>query len=444
MMFSKLGLAEPILRAVVKEGYAQPTPIQAQSIPHLLAGRDVIGSAPTGTGKTAAFSLPILDQLRDKPRAIHEPGKYRSPRPIRALILSPTRELAAQIGDAIRTYGHFTNLRYTVVFGGVGYVPQIQALRRGVDILVATPGRLIDLINQRYVDLTGVEIFVLDEADRMLDMGFIPDIRRIIGLLPAKRQSMLFSATMPRDIEQLARSMLRNPVQVNVQPPKVENGLIEESVFFVPQNRKASLLTSMLRKEAVSRALVFTRTKHGADRVVKHLAKRGIRAEALHGNKTQSARLRTMANFRADRTQVVVATDVAARGIDVDGISHVLNYDLPREPETYVHRIGRTGRAGATGVAVSFCDVEERKHLQSIERLLRRALRVERTETSLPEDEIKQPVHQIRDAHIRSERRTRVPDWQTKRPQRKTRHSGKFGGKKRERLVSSPDQWRRY
>jgi ATP-dependent RNA helicase RhlE len=449
MTFSELGLAEPLLRAVSKEGYAEPTPIQAQTIPALLAGRDVLGSAPTGTGKTAAFSLPILQHLQGKPRAAS------GPRRIRTLILSPTRELAAQIGDAIRTYGHFTSLRYTVVFGGVGYFPQIQALRRGVDISVATPGRLLDLINQRYVDLSGVEIFVLDEADRMLDMGFIPDIRRIVELLPNQRQSMLFSATMPGVIEQLARTMLKNPAQVAIAAAKAEIGLIEESVCFVPQNQKAKLLTTILHGQAVGRVIVFTRTKHGADRVTNHLAKSGIRAEALHGNKTQSARLRTMANFRADRTQVVVATDLAARGIDVDGISHVLNYDLPHEPETYVHRIGRTGRAGAKGVAVSFCDVEERKHLRSIERMLRRALRVERTAFSVSDEEPRGEVNHQSGNNKRSDNnrpRTSVEQSsrqesfrhrQGSRQQRQKRQGGKIGKKRREVLVSSPDQWRR-
>jgi len=415
MHFQELGLAEPLLRAVARQGYETPTPIQAQTIPHLLAGRDLLGSAPTGTGKTAAFALPILQRLHKGQRAEH------GPRRIRTLILSPTRELAVQIGDAFRAYGHFTNLRYTVVYGGVGYMPQIQALRRGVDVLIATPGRLVDLMNQGYVDFSAVEVFVLDEADRMLDMGFLPDMKRIITLLPGRRQSLLFSATMPREIEQLARSLLKNPEQVSITPPREERKLIEESVCFVPKAQKAHLLTDLLRDTAVSRALVFTRTKHGADRVVKHLTRAGIRAEAMHGNKTQASRLRTLANFRSDRTQVVVATDVAARGLDVDGISHVLNYDLPHEPETYVHRIGRTGRAGATGIAVSFCDAEERSHLKSIERLLRRPIRVQKHELSEG-----QPV-------VRESREYR-PERPAFDPPRQRFNRGRRG----ERLVESP------
>jgi ATP-dependent RNA helicase RhlE len=430
MQFNQLGLAEPLMRAVARQGYETPTPIQAQTIPSLLEGRDLLGCAPTGTGKTAAFALPILHRLAKGDRPAHRV------RPIRTLILSPTRELAVQIGDAFRTYGHFTNLRYTVVYGGVGYVPQIQALRRGIDVMVATPGRLVDLMNQGYVDFSGVEIFVLDEADRMLDMGFLPDMKRIIEKLPARRQSMLFSATMPREIEQLAKSMLKNPVQVAVTPPKEEKRLIEESVCFVPTKKKAQLLTSLLRTGNIGRALVFTRTKHGADRVVKHLNKAGIRAEAMHGNKTQASRLRTLSNFRSDRTQVVVATDVAARGLDVDNISHVLNYDLPHEPETYVHRIGRTGRAGATGIAVSFCDVEERKYLKSIERLTRRPIRVERHQ--LPEGAPEPtPVPTPAPVHQRYEDGPRYAD--RRGPKRPFHNRGNHRG---ERLVESPRRWR--
>ncbi len=373
MTFTELGLAEPILRAVTKEGYTVPTPIQAQTIPHLLEGKDVLGNAPTGTGKTAAFALPILHRLSKDKRP------DTGPRPIRTVILSPTRELAVQIDEAFYSYGHYTSLRGAVIYGGVGYQPQIMALRRGIDILIATPGRLVDLMNQGLVDFSKVEIFVLDEADRMLDMGFEPDLRKIMAQIPKARQSVLFSATMPREIEQLAKAMLKHPVHVSIAAAKTEQGLIEETLFFIPQKSKSQMLVHMLSQPEVTRSLVFTRTKHGADRVVKQLAKSGIPAEALHGNKTQATRNRTLNNFRTNRTKVVVATDVAARGIDVDNISHVVNYDLPMEPETYIHRIGRTGRAGAKGIAISFCDMDEQKYLRNIERLTRKKIPVDRS-----------------------------------------------------------------
>ncbi|HQR42763.1 MAG TPA: DEAD/DEAH box helicase, partial [Gemmatales bacterium] len=305
MNFHELGLAEPILRAVTKEGYTIPTPIQGQTIPHLLEGKDVLGCAPTGTGKTAAFALPILHRLAKGKRP--ETG----PRPIRALLLAPTRELAVQIDEAFYAYGHYTSLRGAVIYGGVGYAPQVTALRRGVDILIATPGRLVDLMNQGLCDFSKVEIFVLDEADRMLDMGFEPDLRKIMAQLPKARQSVLFSATMPREIEQLAKAMLKHPVHVTIAAPKQELGLIEESVYQIPQKQKSQLLVHLLSGAEVGRTLVFTRTKHGADRVVKHLSRAGIQAEALHGNKTQASRLRTLNNLRNNRTKVVVATDVA-------------------------------------------------------------------------------------------------------------------------------------
>ena len=434
MTFSELGLAEPILRAVTKEGYTIPTPIQAQTIPHLLEGKDVLGCAPTGTGKTAAFSLPILHRLSKGKRP--ETG----PRPIRTVILSPTRELAVQIDEAFYSYGHFTSLRGAVIYGGVGYQPQIMALRRGVDILIATPGRLVDLMNQGLVDFSKVEIFVLDEADRMLDMGFEPDLRKIMAQIPKARQSVLFSATMPREIEQLAKAMLKHPVHVSIAAPKLEEGLIEESVCHIPQKLKSQMLVHVLSQPEVSRALVFTRTKHGADRVVKQLAKTGIPAEALHGNKTQASRNRTMQNFRTNRTKVVVATDVAARGIDVDNISHVVNYDLPMEPETYVHRIGRTGRAGAKGIAISFCDMDEQKYLRSIERLRRKSIPVDRS----PRPELKPIPQEAPPPHATREKPHHEVD--PRRREEKNRH-GISGGKKPhhkrgEKLVSSPKRWR--
>jgi ATP-dependent RNA helicase RhlE len=372
MTFAQLGLAPSLLRAIASQGYTLPTPIQAQSIPHILAGRDVLGCAQTGTGKTAAFALPILQGLTQHPSA---PRRQR--RPIRALVLSPTRELAVQIGDSFRIYGRHTGLRHTMVFGGVSQQPQVRDLQHGVDILVATPGRLGDLMNQGFVNLDQVEVFVLDEADRMLDMGFLPDLRRILAKLPAERQTLFFSATMPPAIQDLADSLLDDPQRIRIEPIRETTALIAESVCFVGKQGKAQLLVDLLSAREVARAVVFTRTKHGADRVARQLNQAGIRAEAMHGNKSQAARQRTLAGFKSNRPPVLVATDVAARGIDVDAVSHVFNFDLPREPEMYVHRIGRTGRAGASGTAVSFCEDQERKLLQAIERLIRRKLPVE-------------------------------------------------------------------
>lgn len=372
MKFEELGLSEPILRAVVAAGYEIPTPIQAQAIPHALAGRDLLGCAQTGTGKTAAFALPIVERLTangNPPRG--------SGRQIRALVLSPTRELAQQIADNFHLYARNTQLRQAVVVGGVNQNNQTRALRNGVDIVIATPGRLLDLINQGYVRLGAVEVLVLDEADRMLDMGFIPDVRRIVAKTPEGRQTLFFSATMPPDIRQLADSMLRDPVRVSVTPVKTTTELIKQGVYIVHRQHKPQLLTHLLNNFPMTRTLVFTRTKHGADRVVRQLERESIRAEAIHGNKSQAARQRTLANFKTHRTPILVATDIAARGIDVEGISHVVNYDLPEQAETYVHRIGRTGRAGASGVAISFCDAEERDYLRDIERLIRLQLPVE-------------------------------------------------------------------
>jgi ATP-dependent RNA helicase RhlE len=361
MHFQDLNLIDPLLRAVRAEGYETPTPIQEQAIPHVLSGRDLIGCAQTGTGKTAAFALPILQHLSER-----QPNGA-----IRALILSPTRELATQIGDSFAVYGRNLRLRTIVIYGGVGQQPQVDKLRRGADILVATPGRLLDLMNQGYVNLNRIEIFVLDEADRMLDMGFIHDVRRVISALPTRRQTLLFSATMPQDIQDLADRILVKPVRVEVTPQATTVEKIDQSVFFVEKKDKRALLEHLLSDRAIRRVLVFTRTKHGANKLVEQLFRSNIQAEAIHGNKSQSARERALANFKSGRTRVLVATDIAARGIDVDDVTHVINYDLPNEPESYVHRIGRTARAGASGIAYSFCDAEERTHLRDIEKLIR-------------------------------------------------------------------------
>jgi len=363
--FSSLGLSGPILAALADEGYATPTPIQSQAIPPILEGRDLLGCAQTGTGKTAAFALPILHRLDAEPID----KSRRGPALPRVLVLSPTRELATQIGDSFASYGAHTGLVHAVIYGGVSQFHQEKALRRGVDILVATPGRLMDLMNQGLMNFSRVHTLVLDEADRMLDMGFIDPIRRISAALPSPRQTLLFSATMPPEIAKLAHSLLRNPVKISVTPVASAAPLIEQSVYMVMRKSKQALLEHMLADTALERALVFTRTKHGADRVSKQLLRAGVSAQAIHGNKSQNQRERALASFRNGRARVLVATDVAARGLDVDGITHVFNFDLPNEPEAYVHRIGRTGRAGATGKAISFCDAEERGFLRAIERL---------------------------------------------------------------------------
>jgi len=366
--FRELALHDALLSALSAEGYENPTPIQAQAIPPALKGRDILGIAQTGTGKTAAFALPILNRLLGG----HDP-RVRLPvgRRPRALILAPTRELAAQIGESFATYGRHTPLRHAVIFGGVGQGQQVRALSQGIDVLVATPGRLIDLMDQKLVDLRDVSFFVLDEADRMLDMGFIRPIERIIGSLPAKRQNMLFSATMPKEIEQLARKILFEPAKVAVTPVATTVERIDQRLYFVLRQHKLSLLAHLVKTEEVRRAVVFSKTKHGADKLVRKLKTAGIRAEAIHGNKAQNQRTRALDAFRSGRVPLLVATDIAARGLDIDGITHVFNFDLPMEPEAYVHRIGRTARAGASGVAISFCDTEERDLLRSIEKLAR-------------------------------------------------------------------------
>jgi ATP-dependent RNA helicase RhlE len=369
MQFDDLRLIEPLLRAVRTAGYTHPTPIQSSAIPHVLAGRDVLGCAQTGTGKTAAFALPILQRLSDR--------SSRGPIPagrIRTLVLAPTRELAQQIYESFRTYGQYTGVRQAVVFGGVNQNPQVRALRAGVDVLVATPGRLLDLMGQRVVNLAGVEVLVLDEADRMLDMGFLPDIRRILAQVPRQRQTLLFSATMPASIRALADAILREPVPVQVTRVSSPAPSVAHWVHFVERPDKPALLAHLLARTPHTRALIFTRTKHGADKVARHLVQAGVRAAALHGNKSQNARTRALADFRSAHTPVLVATDIAARGLDVDDISHVINYDLTSVPETYVHRIGRTGRMGAPGTAVSFCTADERGELRAIEALLRTPL----------------------------------------------------------------------
>ena len=368
--FFDLQLGEPLLLALAAEKYLTPTPIQVQSIPPSLAGRDVLGLAQTGTGKTAAFALPILQRLSSQ-------RFDRGPRAPRALVLTPTRELAIQVADSFRRYGrHLPSLSGTVVFGGVGQQQQIDALARGVDILVATPGRLLDLAARKFVRFEKLAMLVLDEADRMLDMGFLPDVKRIIALLPKERQTLLFSATLPDSIGRLAESILRKPVRVEVAPPATTVERIDQRIIFVPSPEKHRILAELLRDTAISRALVFTRTKHGADRVAERLARIPIHAATIHGNKSQLARQRALAGFRDGRIRVLVATDIAARGIDVDGISHVFNFDIPNEAENYVHRIGRTARAGASGVAIALCDPSERAFVSAIEKLTRRRLRV--------------------------------------------------------------------
>ncbi|HUS27032.1 MAG TPA: DEAD/DEAH box helicase [Kofleriaceae bacterium] len=364
MQFVELGLIPPIAQAVAGQGYETPTPIQAQAIPHVLAGRDLLGLAQTGTGKTAAFALPILQRL-----AHISPG--RGHRHIRCLVLTPTRELASQITESFTTYGKHLPLRTTVIFGGVGMESQKQALRNGIDILVATPGRLLDLAGQGLVDLKSLEVFVLDEADRMLDMGFIHDVKRVIGLLPSRRQTLFFSATMPREAQELADRLLYKPETVAVTPPSTTAERVEQEAFLVEKADKRALLVEVLRDRSMKRVLVFSRTKHGANRIAEHLEKAGIGAEAIHGNKSQNARERALANFKAGKIRVLVATDIAARGIDIDDVTHVLNFDVPEVPETYVHRIGRTARAGASGMAMTFIEQDEREDWRNIIKLTR-------------------------------------------------------------------------
>lgn len=363
-------LIEPLRRAVAEEGYTIPTPIQEAALPHVLAGRDLFGVAQTGTGKTAAFTLPLLQQLARHP---HRPVRNHP----RALILAPTRELAAQIGDSLHAYGRHLKISHTVIFGGVGQFPQVATLNRGVDIVVATPGRLLDLMRQRHVYFDHLEILVLDEADRMLDMGFIRDIRAILAALPAKRHSLFFSATMAPEVVELARAMVKDPVHITIKPEQPTVEKIDQKVMFVDRANKDTLLAQTLKDPAINRVIVFVQMKHAADKVAHKLSVAGIPTVAIHGNKSQGARTQALAGFRSGKLRVLVATDIAARGLDVDDITHVINYDLPHEPETYVHRIGRTARAGASGDALSFCCAEERDFLRAIERLIRKAIPVD-------------------------------------------------------------------
>lgn len=370
MTFEQLKLIPPILKALAKENYRQPTPIQEQAIPPVLAGRDLFGCAQTGTGKTAAFLLPIIQLLSA------QQGRPSGKRVIRSLILTPTRELAIQISDNFKSYGRFSNLRSAVILGGVSQKAQEQALEQGMDILIATPGRLIDLMNQGFADLRHVQILVLDEADRMLDMGFIHDMRRIIAKLPAKRQTLFFSATMPPEITSLVDSLLTNPMKIEITPVSSTAERIKQTLYFVDKPNKLPLLIDLLQDKSIESALVFTRTKHGADRLVRGLTKATITAQAIHGDKSQNARQAALNNFKQGVTRMLVATDIAARGIDIEELSHVINYNLPNIPETYVHRIGRTGRAGLSGIAISFCEYEEIPYLKDIEKLIKQKIPV--------------------------------------------------------------------
>jgi ATP-dependent RNA helicase RhlE len=369
--FNNLQLIEPVLQALSKEGYTIPTPIQLQSIPPILQKRDLLGCAQTGTGKTAAFTIPVL-QLMHQQQEQQQQKQHR----IQTLILTPTRELAIQIGESITAYGRYLNIKHKVIFGGVPQYSQVQAIRNGVDIIVATPGRLLDLMQQRIISLEHIQYFILDEADRMLDMGFVQDVKRIIAKLPAKRQTLFFSATMPAEIKHLADILLTNPVKVEVTPSASTVEIIQQSVYFVERQNKQSLLIQLLKDQTIETVLVFTQMKHAADKLAKSLNQAGIRTEAIHGNKSQNARQDALANFKNRKTRVLVATDIAARGIDIDDLTHVLNYELPNIPETYVHRIGRTGRAGASGVAISFCDWSEKTFLTDIQKLIKKTIPV--------------------------------------------------------------------
>ncbi len=396
--FESLRVGENLRRALRDVGYTEPTPIQSQAIPHLLQGRDLLGIAQTGTGKTAAFALPLLQRLDEE----RSPAKPRRPR---ALILAPTRELALQIHEELGRYGRYLSLRHTYIFGGVSANPQIKALAQGIDVVVATPGRLLDLAGQRKIDLSEVSVLVLDEADRLLDMGFVRDVKRIVAMTPKTRQSLLFSATMPKEVVSLAREILRDPIRVDVSPKEVTVSEIDQRVVMVGTNDKQRMLEHLLRDDEVSRAIVFTRTKHGANRVAKKLERAGIGAEAIHGNKSQNARQRALSNFKNGDAWVLVATDIAARGIDIDAVSHVFNFELPHEPESYVHRIGRTGRAGATGAAWSLVDPSERGRLRAVERLIRSS--PSEISVDLPP---RDPAEQIRDREDERPRRdTRPP-----------------------------------
>jgi ATP-dependent RNA helicase RhlE len=419
MSFEQLHLIEPILKSLKAEGYTKPTPIQEKAIPVLLDRQDLLGCAQTGTGKTAAFALPILQLL-------HQDELYKKgPAGIKTLVLTPTRELAIQIGESFAAYGKLLRIRHTVIFGGVPQKSQTDALRAGVDILIATPGRLLDLMDQRYVRLDHIKMFVLDEADRMLDMGFIHDVKKIIGRIPAKRQTIFFSATMPPEISKLADTILTNPVRVEVTPVSSTANTVKQEIYFVEKANKKNLLLHLLKGNNINTALVFTRTKHGADRVAKDLNRAGIMAEAIHGNKSQNARQRALTNFKAQETRVLVATDIAARGIDIDELSHVINYELPNIPETYVHRIGRTGRAGASGISISFCDAEEKAYLKDIQKLIGKSLPVAEdnpyamTNTSL--------AHATAPPRNQQQNNSRKPRFNRNAPSKESHSSSKSG-----------------
>ncbi len=380
MTFNDMGVINPILQALQEEGYTQPTPIQEQAIPVILEQRDILGCAQTGTGKTAAFAIPILQLLQ----AQKEAGNTNTG--IKVLILTPTRELAIQIGESFVAYGRHLNLKHVVIFGGVSQFHQVEALRKGIDIVIATPGRLLDLMNQRFVHLNNLTTFVLDEADRMLDMGFVMDVKRIITKIPAKRQTLFFSATMPPIIQQLANSILHEPAMVKVSPVSSTADTIEQTLFYVDKDDKKKLLVHLLQDKAIISALVFTRTKHGANKIAEHLSKSGFDTQAIHGNKSQNARQQALQNFKTGKNRVLVATDIAARGIDIDELSHVINFELPNIPETYVHRIGRTGRAGFSGKAFSFCDMEEKMFLRDIHKVIGKTIPVDKEHPyALPE-----------------------------------------------------------
>jgi ATP-dependent RNA helicase RhlE len=398
MSFSSLQLIDPILKALTAEGYTTPTPVQSQSIPVVLSGKDLLSTAQTGTGKTAAFAIPIIQMLH----AAQAPKKALQP--IKALILTPTRELAIQIGESFAAYGKYTKLTHSVIYGGVSQHSQTDALRKGVDILISTPGRLLDLINQRFIHLQHIEFFVLDEADRMLDMGFINDIKKVIARLPLQRQTLFFSATMPPQIQQLAGTILKDPVHVAVSPVSSTAEKVKQAVYMVDKTNKRPLLIHLLKEKDNTSTLVFTRTKHGADRVAKELNKYGIAAEAIHGDKSQNARQRALSNFKNKQIRVLVATDIAARGIDIEELPLVINYELPNDSETYVHRIGRTGRAGASGYALSFCDAEERDALQQIHKLIGKTLPVIKDHPYTPR-ETEQPQTARKEANARFTRR---------------------------------------
>ncbi len=426
MTFKQLGIIDPILRALESEGYINPTPIQEQSIPILLKGKDLLGCAQTGTGKTAAFAIPILQHL------YHNRQRQDGRRKIRALIVTPTRELAIQIADSFSTYGKHTGIKNTVVFGGVKQNPQTDILRKGVDVLIATPGRLLDLMNQGFISLQDVRFAVLDEADRMLDMGFIHDIRKIITHLPEKRQSLFFSATMPPDIVALSRKILGNPYKVSVRPEQTTAERVEQFLYYVNKRSKPKLLIHLLKTEEIKSVLIFTRTKYGADKVVKFLGKKAdIEAKAIHGNKSQGARQQALNDFKNGKTKVLIATDIAARGIDVEDMSHVINYDLPNISETYVHRIGRTGRAGASGIALSFCDVEERPYLKDIQKLIGKTIEVVEDHPGLIDDPEPAPPRSKRSPKPVKKKRTSKSAFAWKNQNAGNKNEPKFYGRRR-------------